>query len=202
MDRIRTEYDQSKILEKNENLRGGISSKDLITKMLSESLSQITNLFNEPNSIRWTGSIEKIVDREKFKFSLKSFIQPKKTVKASKNNGLADSANCNIFSPNRYENLEADDTNSNTTIDITNTDYNRETTNNHMAKNKFNQNHENIVHRRKQVAVNQHPENQTVFNRLPVVPGKSSYKDTVDRKKEIFQFSVIAYQRGSVEGIQ
>ena len=46
-----------------------------------------------------------------------------------------------------------------------------------------NQNHQNIVHRRKQVVVNQHPENQTVFNRLPVVPGKSSYKDTADRRK-------------------
>ena len=41
MDRIRTEYDQSKIPEKNENLRDEISSKDLIIKMVSESLSQI-----------------------------------------------------------------------------------------------------------------------------------------------------------------
>ena len=52
-----------------------------------------------------------------------------------------------------------------------------------MTKNKFNQNHQNIVHRLEQVVVNQHPENQTVFNRLPVVPGKSSYKDTAGRKK-------------------
>ena len=41
-----------------------------------------------------------------------------------------------------------------------------------MTKNKFNQNHQNIVHRLEQVVVNQHPENQTVFNRLPIVPGK------------------------------
>ena len=59
MDRIRTEYDQSKILEKNENLRSEISSKDLI----------ITNSLNNPNSIRSTESTEKIVDREKFEFS-------------------------------------------------------------------------------------------------------------------------------------
>ena len=52
-----------------------------------------------------------------------------------------------------------------------------------MAKNKCNPNHQNIVHRRKQVVVNQYPENQTVFNRLPVVPGKSSFKGTADRKK-------------------
>ena len=110
-------------------------------------------------------STEKIVDREKFEFSQeKSFIQPKKTVKTSNNNGLVNSANCNIFSPNRYKNLEADDTNSNTTIDITDTDYNRESVNNHMATNRFNQNHQNIIHRRKQV----------VLNQLPVVPGKSS----------------------------
>ena len=63
MNRIRTEYDQSKILEKNENLRGEISSKDLIFKMLSKSPPQITNCFNKPNSIRSTGSTEKIVDR-------------------------------------------------------------------------------------------------------------------------------------------
>ena len=126
MDRIRTEYDQSKILEKNENLRNEISSKDMIIKMLSESLSQITNSFNEPNSIRSTRSIEKIVDRKKFEFfQEKSFIQPNKTIKANNNNGSFNSANCNIFSPNRYENLEADDTNSNTRIDITDKDYNR-----------------------------------------------------------------------------
>ena len=126
MDRIRTEYDQSKILEKNENLRNEISSKGMIIKMLSESLSQITNSFNEPNSIRSTRSIEKIVDRKKFEFfQEKSFIQPNKTIKASNNNGSFNGANCNIFSPNRYENLEADDTNSNTRIDITDADYNR-----------------------------------------------------------------------------
>ena len=77
MDQIRTEYDQSKILEKNENLRGEISSKDLIIKMLSESLSQITNSFNKPNSIRSTGSIESIVDRENFPKKKVSF-NPKK----------------------------------------------------------------------------------------------------------------------------
>ena len=43
MDRIRTEYNQSKILEKNENLRGKKLGKDLINEMQSESLSQITN---------------------------------------------------------------------------------------------------------------------------------------------------------------
>ena len=139
--------------------------------MLSESFSQIANSFNKPNSIRSTGSIEKIVDREKFEFSQeKNLIEPKKIVKSSNSNGSVNSANCNIFSPDRYENLEADDTNSNTTIDITDTDCNRETINHHMTKNKFNQNHQNIVHRRKQVVVNQHPENQTVFNRQPVVP--------------------------------
>ena len=75
MDQARTEYDQSKILEKNENLGGEISSKDFIIKVLSKSLSQITNSFNKRNSIRSTGSIETIVDREKFEFSQeKSFI--------------------------------------------------------------------------------------------------------------------------------
>ena len=75
MDQARTEYDQSKILEKNENLGGEISSKDFIIKVLSKSLSQITNSFNKPNSIRSTGSIETIVDGEKFEFSQeKSFI--------------------------------------------------------------------------------------------------------------------------------
>ena len=72
--------------------------------------------------------------------------------------------------------------------------------NNHVAKNKFNQNYQSIVHWWKQIAVNQHLENQTVFNKLPVVPSKSSYKDATDRTnstKEIFQFSVISYQRGS-----
>ena len=48
MDRIRTKYDQLKFFEGNENLRGEILSKDLIIKMLSESLSQITNCFKIP----------------------------------------------------------------------------------------------------------------------------------------------------------
>ena len=52
MDRIRAKYDQSKILQKNENFRIKILSKDLIVKMLSESLSQITNSFNKSNNIR------------------------------------------------------------------------------------------------------------------------------------------------------
>ena len=57
LDRI--QYDQSKIVEKDENLREEISSKDLIIKMLSESLSQVTNSFNKPKSIRSRGSTEK-----------------------------------------------------------------------------------------------------------------------------------------------
>ena len=71
----------------------------------------------------------------------------------------------------------------NTTIDITDTDYNRETISIHVAKNKFDQNHKNIVRRRKQVVVNQHPEIQAVFNRLSLVPGKLFYMDAVDRNK-------------------
>ena len=70
------------------------------------------------------------------------------------------------------KNIEAHVTNSSNTIDITSIDYNRETIHNHVAKNKFDHDHQNVVHRRKQFVVNQHPENQTVFNRLPVVPGK------------------------------
>lgn len=72
--------------------------------------------------------------------------------------------------------------------------------NNHVAKNEFNQNYQSIVRHWKQIAVNQHLENQTVSNKLPVVPGKSSYKDATDRTNsttEIFQFSVTSYQRGS-----
>ena len=49
---IRTEYDQSKVLEKNETLRGEISNKDLLIKIVSESLSQITNYFNKSNNVR------------------------------------------------------------------------------------------------------------------------------------------------------
>ena len=66
MDQIRREYDLSKILEKNKSLRSEISSNDLTIKMLSESLSQITDYFNKPNSIRSTGSTEKHFDREIF----------------------------------------------------------------------------------------------------------------------------------------
>ena len=98
-------------------------------------------------------------------------------------NGLVNSANYSILSANCYQNLEAYDTNSYTTIDIADTDYNREAINNHVAKNTFDQNHCNIVHRWKQDVVNQHPENETVFSKLLVVPGKSSYKDATNRIK-------------------
>ena len=74
-------YFSASFSEKNENLMGEISRKELI-KMLSESLSQI-NFFNIPNSARSIGSTEKYVNREKFEFSKeKSFVQPKITVKA------------------------------------------------------------------------------------------------------------------------
>ena len=55
-------------------------------------------------------------------------------------NGLVNSANYSILSANCYQNLEAYDTNSYTTIDIADTDYNREAINNHVAKNTFDQN--------------------------------------------------------------
>ena len=59
------------------------------------------------------------------------------------NNGLLDIGSCSILSPNRYENLDARDTNINTAIDSTNADYNRETVKNHVFKNKF---YKNIEH--------------------------------------------------------
>ena len=52
-----------------------------------------------------------------------------------------------------------------------------------MTKNKFEQNYQNIVYGQKQAVVNQHSKNQTVYYRLPVVPGKSSNKDATDRDK-------------------
>ena len=55
--------------------------------------------------------------------------------------------------------------------------------NNSVAKDNFDQNHQNIVFQWKQVVVNQRSENQTVFNRLPVVLGKSSYKKATDGNK-------------------
>ena len=88
-----------------------------------------------------------------------------------------------IISANRYENLESCDTNSYTTIDIADTDYNGEAINNHVPKNKFDRNYHIIVHRRKQFVVNQHPEIQTVFSKLLFVPCKSSYKDATNRIK-------------------
>ena len=87
MDWVRTEYEQSKFLEKNGNLRGEISSKGLIIIVLSESLSQITSSFIKPNSFRSKGSKEKNVDRERFElFQEKRFIQRKNTAKASNTN--------------------------------------------------------------------------------------------------------------------
>ena len=135
-------------MEKNENLKGEISRKELI-KMLSESLSQII-FFNIPNSARPIGSTEKYVNREKFEFSKeKSLVQPKITVKAIIIIMVQLTVNSyNIFSTNCYKNLDANDASSNTTIGITCTDYNRESMNNHTAKKKFNKHHKNIVHRR------------------------------------------------------
>ena len=107
------------------------------------------------------------------------------------------SANCNIFTTNRYKDLEATITNNttiNTTISTTipDTDYSRGTINNCMAKNKFNQNQQSIVYQWKQVVVNQHPENQTVFNSVC----KSSCKFAADRKK--FYEASIVVSSGSI----
>ena len=77
-----TEFDQSKILERDENLRGEISNKDLIIKMLSNSLSQITNYFNKSDSIRCRGPTEKNSDRGKSELSQeKSSFNPKRLQK-------------------------------------------------------------------------------------------------------------------------
>lgn len=95
---------------------------------------------------------KKIIDREKSESSQEVWILP--TVKSSNNNGLIDSGNSSILSSNRYQNLDGRDANRNTAIDINNTECNRET---EKAPD------QNIVCRRKHVAVNQHPENQTVL---------------------------------------
>ena len=135
-------------MEKNENLGSEISSKDLIIKMLSESRSQITDSFDKLNTIRSKWSTEKNVNRAKFELPQeRSFIQPKKTVKACNNHGLVNSDNYNILSPNRYEHLEVHDKNSNTLIGITNIDHSKETVKNDKAKHKFDQNYQNIVYR-------------------------------------------------------
>ena len=77
-----TEFDQSKILERDENLRGEISNKDLIIKMLSDSLSQITNYFNKSDSTRCRGPTEKNIDRGKSELSQeKSSFNPKRLQK-------------------------------------------------------------------------------------------------------------------------
>ena len=77
---------------------------------------------------------------------------------------------------------------------------NREAVNNHMVKNKFDQNDQSIVRRRKLVVVNQHFENQIVFKNLPVVLRKSSFKNLspleTNSPREIFQFPAIVYQTG------
>ena len=102
----------------------------MIIKVLSERLSQVTSSFIKPNSFSFRGSKEKSVDRERFElFQEKRFIQPKNTARASNNNDKVNSLNYLILLPNRYKNLEAHGINSNTTTDITDTDYNRETTN-------------------------------------------------------------------------
>ena len=70
--------------------------------------------------------------------------------------------------------------NINTTIDINDTDYNRVTINNHVAKNMFDQNQQDILRQLKQVIANQHPENQIVFNKLFVVSGKWFYTQPIE----------------------
>ena len=138
---MRTERDQSKTLEKNENVQVEISTKNLIFKMLSESISQVTDSFDISNYIKSRRSTLNIADREKFELSQEEgFIQHNRTVKAS---------NKMVYLTTTKD-LQVHDTNSNTTVGITSTDYNRETVNNHSAKNKFDQNYYNIVRRREQ----------------------------------------------------
>ena len=88
-----------------------------------------------------------------------------------------------LISPTHFENLEVYDANRNATIHITNTDNHRENVNNDVAKANFDEISQNIVRQRKQVVINKQPDNQTVFNRLSVVPCKSSFKDTTNRHK-------------------
>ena len=100
-----------------------------------------------------------------------------------------DNSNSNnrFISPNRSEKLFYEDNNDDNESVTNNTDSTKTLQNGQMNKEnfvrKYNNNDTNKNTGRPEVVVNQYPENQTVYPRKRIVPGKNSYSETLFNSK-------------------
>ena len=100
-----------------------------------------------------------------------------------------DNSNSNnrFISPNRSEKLFYEDNNDDNESVTNNTDSTKTLQNGQMNKEnfvrKYNNNDTNKNTGRPEVVVNQYPENQTVYPRKRIVPGKNPYSETLVNSK-------------------
>ena len=173
IDRVRTEQidqtnfmgDVNKIWEENSN-------KNEIIKTLVENLNTITNSLYKSSGKNIDKSYECGHSRgDEFKI-------PKNTVTIG-------SHYINEFvekeipaSYNKFDCLNIDKD-----VVITN-DLNNNVLGNNKKSNQVSRSHQKLSSRRPQVVVNNYPENQKTFVRLPIVPGKDKYSQTLKAKPE------------------
>ena len=184
IDRVRTECDHSQC---KKDMGVELQTKNKIIKTLLENYNNITNLSYKRQETHGN----QVVNDEYFQCckskpsqEYHEFNKRNKYVKSKSNCNGGETPN-DVFSFNRFSILQNND------CDV----QNELRVDDEIVVFSNNKNVENIQRpgRRPQVVVNQHPENQTVFNKkLPLVPGKKSYSESVKGRstgKDVFIFS-------------
>ena len=170
LDRVRTEQcDQTKLIEEIKNLSNENHTKTLIIKTLSENLNTVTKQQNVINNNK-NSNIHQSRNSENSDFQY-----PRRTSSIPKRSSFTNTTEGISISQNQYQLLDHNNIQYNI-ID----DHNTKT--NNMINPIIN---ENVIatRRRPQVVINNHPENQDIFNKEPVtkaiVPGDKTYSEVV-----------------------
>ena len=173
IDRVRTEQiDQTSFMGDVNKIREENSNKNEITKTVVENLNTITNSLYK--------SSDKNIDK-----SYECGHSPGDEFKVPKNTVTIGSHYIKEFvekeipaSYNKFDCLNIDKN-----VVIRN-DLNNNVLGNNKKLDQVSRSHQKLSSRRPQVVVNNYPKNQKTFARLPIIPGKDKYSQTVKAKPE------------------
>ena len=170
LDRVRTEQcDQTKLIQEMKNLSNENHTKTLIIKTLSENLNTVTK---EKNTASYNHNKLNTDQYQNFQY-------PKKFVSISRKSNIANETEGISVSPNPFELLEHNN------VQYKILDENNSNIQNTMMNPVINPNDNiQVVKRRPNVVINNHPENQNVFNRKPIVPGERTYSETIKNRNK------------------
>ena len=173
IDRVRTEQiDQTNFMGDVKKIWEENSNKNEIIKTLLENLNTITNSLYKSSDEKIDKSYERGHSRgDEFKI-------PKITVTIGSHYRKTFSEKEIPTSYNKFDCL-----NINKDVVITNV-VNDNGLSNNKKSDQNSRSHQKLPSKRPQVVVNNYPKNQKTFARLPVIPGKDKYSETVKAKPE------------------